>query len=64
MHEANNVHKGYETNSEYHGHDTSMPVTNDAMSYDDGCDVYEEGLEGLDDVSEVEDESAVFHLEE
>lgn len=59
--EANDVHQLNEVNEQTHALDSRM--TDDAMDLDDGCEVYEDELEGLDSLSEGEDGSEVFQME-
>lgn len=54
------VHDGSEALDEYRVHDTIM--IDDSMDVGDGCEVYEEELEGLDSLSEGEDESEVSQM--
>lgn len=57
------VHNGSEALEEYRVHDTMMIARDDAMDVGDGCEVYEKELEGLDSLSEGEDESEVSQME-
>lgn len=56
------LHDDSEALEEYHAHHTVM--IDDAMDVGDGCEVYEDELEGLDNLSEGKDEGKVFQMEE